>query len=318
MTRMETRSLGEEIYLTGTSDDPHALVARAREALAEHDAEPMFVKAYGPPDVLAKVLGFPSTILDSRFVGLQVWGVPSTSVTAVESGRLWSGSDFRVLHLSSLRGDGGGACGQAKSMFAKAAERLALHGFGWNHAARTWIYLARLLEWYREFNGVRTEVYRRAGLTGFPASTGIQGHNNGEECLMDLLAVEGLTVRWIRATPRQNEAFSYGSAFSRGAVIERGKHRTIHISGTASIDAEGRTIYLGDPEAQLAETLRNIAALLALEGARLEDVVTATLFCKDAGVLERCVRIVPFPFVPVIADVCRPDLLVEIEAIAAV
>ncbi|MBI2900084.1 MAG: hypothetical protein HYY17_07855 [Planctomycetes bacterium] len=318
---LDIRTLPGEAYLVGTAEDVSAapeIFDRAARALAEHGVEPMSVKAYGPRAAMAeasRALAVPATFLESRSVGLQIWAVQG-EVASAAGGRLWNGGDFRVLHVPCVRGSGGSAPRQAESMFAKAGELLAAHGFAWRHVARTWIYLARLLDWYGEFNGVRTEVYRRAGLTAFPASTGIQGRTDGEECQMDLLAVDGLPVRLIRTTPRQSEAFAYGSAFSRGAVVGR----TIHVSGTASIGADGRTLHVGDPEAQFAETLDNVAALLSAEGARLKDVVSATLFCRDEGVLESCLarRLAPFPFVPVVAHVCRPDLLVEIEAVAAV
>ena len=58
------------------------------------------------------------------------------------------------------------------------------------------------------------------------------------------------------------------------------------------------------------------------EGADLTDIRLATLFCKDRETLaiyERVTRqlgITRIPVLPVLADVCRPELMVEIEAMA--
>ena len=73
-------------------------------------------------------------------------------------------------------------------MFTNAGLGLKAHGLTYRNVVRTWIYVARLLEWYDDFNRVRTAHYRLAGFgveggAAFPASTGIQGHYEDEECL---------------------------------------------------------------------------------------------------------------------------------------
>lgn len=307
---IQARRFGDEVYVT--SDD----VAEAHRAL--DGARPMSVRAYGMAcPGLGRV-----TRLENPIPRLQIWGVAG-DVTETDGGRLWTADRFRMLQLSSIRGEGRGETSQAAAMFARAREALGRNGFTWRHAARTWIYLARILDWYGEFNRIRREHFQAAGVgPAFPASTGIQGRSgDGEECQMDLLAVENVPVRFIHKTPRQNEPFNYGSAFSRGAVIQRNGHRTVHVSGTASIDGEGRTVHADDPVAQAKETLGNVEALLGDEGGGLETVVSSTLFCRDADVLRTCLRALeplPFPVVPVVAHVCRPDLFVELEAVAVI
>ena len=60
-----------------------------------------------------------------------------------------------------------------------------------------------------------------------------------------------------------NEAYDYGSAFSRGMRIDLNGVTILLISGTASIDDEGRTVHVGDLRAQTRRTFDNISALLA-------------------------------------------------------
>jgi len=70
------------------------------------------------------------------------------------------------------------------------------------------------------------------------------------------------------------------------------------------------------------ETLRCIDDLLAPRGAGLEDVRLATLFAKTPGLIEtyektaRASGMPLMPVVPTVADVCRDELLVEVEAVA--
>jgi len=127
-----------------------------------------------------------------------------------------------------------------------------------------------------------------------------------------------------------NEAYGYAkpSSFSRGMRIDIGGVRILLISGTASIDEQGRSVHIGDFRAQMRRTLANISGLLASEGATWHDVVRTTCYLRDierdyeAFNQERTAfykeqGIDPLPASTGIqAILCRPELLVEIEAIA--
>lgn len=125
-----------------------------------------------------------------------------------------------------------------------------------------------------------------------------------------------------------NEAYAYGSAFSRGMRIDLGKFVLLLISGTASIDEHGQTLHVGDLRAQTRRTFENITQLLASEGATWKDIVRTTCYLRD---IERDYKafneertsfyqeqaLNPLPASTGIqAILCRPDLLIEIEAIA--
>jgi enamine deaminase RidA (YjgF/YER057c/UK114 family) len=100
--------------------------------------------------------------------------------------------------------------------------------------------------------------------------------------------------------------------------------RTVYISGTASINSAGESVHVGDAEMQSLETLMCIAAILAEQGASLQDVTSATLYCKDRNAWDawnrvtRLLQIPTFPKICVLADVCRHDLLVEMEVVATI
>jgi 2-iminobutanoate/2-iminopropanoate deaminase len=125
-----------------------------------------------------------------------------------------------------------------------------------------------------------------------------------------------------------NEAYDYGSAFSRGMRIDLGDISILLISGTASIDEQGRTLHVGDLRAQTRRTFENITALLAAEGATWHDIVRTTCYLRDierdyeAFNQERTnfykeQQLDPLPASTGIQVIlCRPDLLIEIEAIA--
>jgi 2-iminobutanoate/2-iminopropanoate deaminase len=125
-----------------------------------------------------------------------------------------------------------------------------------------------------------------------------------------------------------NEAYAYGSSFSRGMRIDLNGLTILLISGTASIDEAGRTVHIGDFRAQLQRTYDNITKLLASEGATWHDIVRTTCYLRD---IERDYQafneertaffkqqgLDPMPASTGIQSIlCRPDLLIEIEAIA--
>jgi enamine deaminase RidA (YjgF/YER057c/UK114 family) len=136
--------------------------------------------------------------------------------------------------------------------------------------------------------------------------------------------------RAISAPNILNEAFHYArpSSFSRGLRIDLNGLVILLISGTASIDENGNSVHIGDFRAQLRRTYRNITELLAAEGASWKDVVRTSCYLRDierdyaAFNEERTAffkeqGLDPLPASTGIqAILCRPELLVEIEAIA--
>ena len=127
-----------------------------------------------------------------------------------------------------------------------------------------------------------------------------------------------------------NEAYCYNkpSSFSRGMRIDIGDVTVLLISGTASIDEQGQTVHTGDFRAQLRRTFSNITGLLASEGCTWHDIVRTTCYLRD---IERDYEafneertaffkeqgLDPLPASTGIqAILCRPELLIEIEAIA--
>jgi enamine deaminase RidA (YjgF/YER057c/UK114 family) len=127
-----------------------------------------------------------------------------------------------------------------------------------------------------------------------------------------------------------NEAFDYAkpSSFSRGLRLDIKGITILLISGTASVDDQGRTVHVGDFRAQTWRTYQNITKLLEAEGATWKDIVRTTCYLRD---IERDYEafneirtqffqeqgLNPLPASTGIqAILCRPDLLIEIEAMA--
>ena len=253
-------------------------------------------------------------------------------------GRALISDELRLVYLSDMNGldpanPGLDAPAQAARMFQRADALLGQYDLRYTQVARTWIYVARLLDWYETFNQVRTAFFRDVGVIDadgdgvLPASTGIQGHHPaGAECFMDVVAMgrddqDGRPFSQIRST-HQCEASDYGSSFSRGMELPLGKSRLLYISGTASINLAGETVHLGDYPNQILETLTAAGVVLGHAGAALEDMVTGLGFHKTAESyaawkdLAARGKIADLPMIHVLADVCRHDLLFELEPAA--
>ncbi len=139
-----------------------------------------------------------------------------------------------------------------------------------------------------------------------------------------------VTKQAISAPQVLNEAYCYAkpSSFSRGLRVNIKGVAFLFISGTASVDEHGRSVNPGDFRAQAWRAYENITALLEAEGASWKDIVRTTCYLRD---IERDYEafneirteffrrqgLDPLPASTGIqAILCRPELLIEMEAIA--
>ncbi len=220
---------------------------------------------------------------------------------------------------------------------------------------RTWFYLGGIVDddgpvqRYKELNRARTDFFAtfisstaapppaQPGRV-YPASTGIGTTGRGIVLSAIALVSDRNDIRAVPLeNPRQTAAYDYAAAyspqspkFSRAMVLSCGTYTTIFISGTASI-THSQTRHTGDAGKQTEETLDNIAALIAEEnlarhglpglGTSLASLGFARVYIKRPedytavrAICEK--RLGMLPTIYAIADVCRPELLVEIEGVA--
>jgi chorismate lyase/3-hydroxybenzoate synthase len=210
-------------------------------------------------------------------------------------------------------------------------------------ALRLWNYLpdphdrmGPALDRYMVFNAGRHDGYRHWFDAGsfersLPTATavGVAGDDLVVQCLASDAA--GHAVQNARQRPPWQYSSRYGPVpptFSRGTVALVGGRRLVLIGGTASIVGED-SVHIGDPAAQLEETLRNLASVIAEAAdageslphslARLAEMRVYVAREADAPAIyatlrERCAGAARIEMT--VAHLCRPELLVEIEGIA--
>lgn len=261
---------------------------------------------------------------------------------------------FREVMAGGLRGDIDAPLKvQCDTLFAKASAILAAEGMRTDDIVRQWNYIEDITGFvgeyqnYQVFNDARTRFYESGRWSaGYPAATGIGAGPCG--VVVDFDAMRGGDIQTVSLdNALQVPAHDYSQSvllgvgeglrnvrttpkFERGkAVLSRGSLMS-YISGTASIRGE-RSVGRGDVIAQTATTMENIGYLvspgnLARYGAGTKVVKPRyellRVYVKHSGDMPAvrdymCGRYPAASLVFLNTDVCRSELLVEIEGIVS-
>ena len=307
---------------------------------------PTFNITLHPPEKPWKVLveaGYTDT--STTDVVTNMWkGIPYV-VCITDSGKeLWVAGLGSHQFLSDTRK-------AAETAFDQMHSILEIEGMSFNHLVRQWNYIGNILEIkadfqnYQVFNEVRSEYYLKyRTVHGYPAATGIGMKLGGVS--IDFCAVlpdEAVMVKPIE-NPDQVNAYEYGQQvlrgmpcegmsvkhppqFERALLLRRRVKSTLFISGTASIIGQD-TIGIGDIEKQTIVTIENIYKLTdqkrvggALQNNDIDwgNFILVRVYVKETEDISKVKMICSekFPEVPQIfveSDICRDNLLVEIEA----
>ncbi len=278
----------------------------------------------------------------------------AAEVTAVDPHtRIVRHGDYAVIDgceivTGGLHADLGTGIGeQADAIFGRMEEILAAEDFAATDIARQWNYIERITgmspqgQHYQQFNDARSRFYDRYAWTGgYPAATGIGAQAGGVTVMFD--AVKGAGVNLPVDNPLQISAHAYSQSvlidrpenrdkttpkFERARYVACQDSRTVYISGTAAI--RGEASVGSDIIGQTGMTMCNIDTLTG-PGNLHRHGVTADVrmryamlrvYLKRGGdfpAAESWMRehYPDIPTVYLLADVCRDELLVEIEGIA--
>jgi enamine deaminase RidA (YjgF/YER057c/UK114 family) len=282
---------------------------------------------------------------DSTYIASNIWNSIPYVVCSSDSGKeVWAGGLGFGLFNTDTRSAAVAAFDQMKAI-------LDAEGMSFNHVVRQWNYIGNILEIkhgfqnYQIFNEVRSEVYQKyRTIHGYPSATGIGMRLDGVSLdFCAFMANERVIIKPIE-NPNQLNAYEYGQEVLKGvagkgksvkhppqferALLLSGKNRsTLFISGTASIIGQD-TIGIEDIEKQTIVTLDNISKLI--DQTRLGQITTGNdkewgkylllrVYVKNQNDFPTVKSICNkrFPDVPSVfieSDICRDNLLVEIEA----
>ncbi len=272
---------------------------------------------------------------------LDAWFTSGT-VRSHEQGQLRYATDGQWLHghvrIDDLQCEGGLRVATQR-VYAQVFEALA--SAGCPHLLRLWNYFPDInadsdgLERYRHFNVGRQQAFldaKQSAFEGAPAACAL-GTQSGS---LHVYFLAGRVAPVAIENPRQVSAYRYPDqygprtpSFSRAALAEAGGGRqALFISGTASI-VDHKTVHVGDVRRQTEECLRNVDAVLQAAASRARRAFDAADLSYTINVRHRddlpAVREVfetrfgaqapaARSAVYLWADICRADLLVEVEA----
>jgi enamine deaminase RidA (YjgF/YER057c/UK114 family) len=321
---------------------------RLAAALRDHDATPLHLWVFGEAkaapavtDALEKSFGavdFPVTWVEGAdchgqpVAGIQLYAFTGKVDRIEQRGRVvgsvfTEGGARQCLVGGLLPADKSlPPAEQTGQTLAELQAVLARGGFDLADTVRTWFFLENILAWYDDFNRARTKIYSGVKFcTGsLPASTGVGARNPaGTAITMSAWAFRPLTAAAHAAevaSPLQCPAPAYGSSFSRALEISGAASRRLFISGTASIAPGGKTLWDGDTRKQVELTMDVVEAILRSRGLGLADLTRATAYFRhsaDARIFTEWLaanQLMQMPVVSTQCDVCRDDLLFELEA----
>ena len=245
---------------------------------------------------------------------------------------------------------------QASAGLARLNGLLNEAGSGFAHVVRTWFYLGDITGTaqngtlrYHELNRARSDFYHdirfchsllepQAPRAVYPASTGIGTLGQGLELSCLTLQTERKDAFLLPLeNPQQTPAYAYhpkyshkSPKFTRAMALVLEDYVTTWISGTASV-VNSESCHEGKLEKQTEQTIDNIERLIAPEnfslhgapgvGASLHDLAKIRVYLKRGRDFSKCRAICQrrfgaIPTIYAVADICRPELLVEIEGVA--
>ena len=270
--------------------------------------------------------------LDGTKLAAWVYSVSGASVTC--SDNLYKVSTAHYTHYWTVNG----TCAEGDSAHQTTAllegYEASLRRVGCDlpdHCVRTWFFVQNVDVNYAGVVTGRRENFLGIGSnehTHYIASTGIEGRSADPKALvrMDAYAVAELKPgqqQYLYARTHLNPTSEYGVTFERGVKVKYGDRSHLYISGTASIDNKGQVVHVGDIRRQTERMWENVEMLLKEGNASFDDVSQMFVYLRDVADYEVVERLFEerFPMVPkviVLAPVCRPAWLIEMECMAVV
>jgi chorismate lyase / 3-hydroxybenzoate synthase len=289
--------------------------------------------------IFAPLLGSTAAVIE------ETWLVDQPVVSGRSEGIVWSRAGnllYGVIDLDEADFSGSAISRPLQAASAEAYRRIfrLIEAQKLPHLWRVWNYLAAInqeteeLERYRQFNIGRQDAFlefHRGSTGNVPAACAI-GLAGGPLSIAflagDLPAVPVENPRQVSAYDYPSEYGPRSPTFSRAALVYPPQQEILFVSGTASIVGY-QTVHPGDVAAQCRESLANIAAVVDqanLSGRALPYSLAGLCYrvyirqATDFSLVDKNMRQVLGPDTEIVylqADICRHDLLLEIEAMAS-
>lgn len=266
--------------------------------------------------------------LDGSRIAVWIWLAKDVRIVRKKNVTIAYDGDVQHVWTSGIVASGEGSEVQTSLIFNEYEQMLSDMGLSFqDNCIRTWIHVADIDDNYAGVVKARRENFDSIGLTPqthYIASTGIQGApcNGSALVQMDAYAVRGaFSQTYLYAPTHLNPTYEYGVTFERGVRLSCPGSQMTLISGTASIDNKGQVLHIGDIRSQTLRMWENVEMLLKEAGNEWGDVKQILVYLRNRGDYEVIAsmfrdKFPDTPYVILLAPVCRPDWLIEMECIA--
>ncbi len=251
---------------------------------------------------------------------------------------LWlSSNEHGEIWTNGLVSDSGDSATQSVSVLEQYQSELAKRGATVEeNCVRTWFFVRDVDTQYGGLVSARKNWFAEHGLTEgthYIASTGIGGTPAGTKNIVQLggyAIVPKPEVKYLYGRTHLNATSEYGVTFERGAYVDfttQGAEaesglRKVFISGTASINNKGEVVHVGNIVKQTERMLENVEVLLNEAETSWENVAQMIVYLRDTADYKTVETLLEdkkydsIPKVIVLAPVCRPSWLIEVECLA--
>jgi enamine deaminase RidA (YjgF/YER057c/UK114 family) len=268
--------------------------------------------------------------LDGTKVSVWAYFVSDCNLCGDPEMRIMERHAYKHLFCTQLQTPVTDETAETRSIFENYIKNLAKYNCTLkNNCIRTWIYVQGVDIHYTGMVNERRKIFEEEGLTPethFIASTGIEGRYTDPRSLvlMDAYGIKGVKqeqIKYLHAPTHLNPTHEYGVTFERATSVDYGDRRHIFVSGTASINNKGEIVHPSDIVRQTERTFENVGMLLKQADAQMDNVMQMIVYLRD---IADCAVVSDYleanyattPYLLVLAPVCRPGWLVEVECIA--
>ena len=269
--------------------------------------------------------------LDGSKIAVWMYMVKNADITTEGGMVVCSRGGYQHLWKMGMMYGKGDSAQQTKMVLTQYKNDLQQFGATLaQNCLRTWFFVRDVDTQYAGMVKARKDFFENQGLTQdthYIASTGIQGVPSDVNAIIQMgtYAIAGVWTpkqqRYLYAPTHLNPTYEYGVTFERGVCVEYGDRAHTIISGTASIDNKGNVLHVGDIVKQTHRMWENVEALLSESEMNYEDVAHFIVYLRDTADYQIVKQMFQqrFPNIPtviVLAPVCRPTWLIEMECMA--
>jgi len=243
----------------------------------------------------------------------------------------------------------------SEKVFLEMEKILRSEGMNFSHVFRQWNYIEEIIrqiqtvsgnrQHYQVFNDVRARYYDKYEFrNGYPAATGIGTYAGGISISFYAMTGKDVVVLPVE-NPMQASAYEYSDQVLVGKETFKGNPKStprfvrakyvmtplgsqIFISGSAAVRGEETTGAMGAAQAEIiVENLKQLLSKENLENSGVKntvgvpDIKYLRIYLKNTGIKDEVNKVCSeaFPGIQslfVYSDICRDELLVEIEGAA--